>query len=64
MIHLPVLVVLVPLFSAVIIPLLPKHKNILFGFVTLMFSVMLVLVFVSYVDVSNLGTFRYVFGNY
>jgi multicomponent Na+:H+ antiporter subunit D len=64
MIHLPVLVVLVPLFSAVIIPLLPKHKKILFGFVTLMFTVMLGLVFTSYIDVNNLGTFRYVFGNY
>ena len=64
MIHLPVLVVLVPLFSAVIIPLLPKQKSILFGFVTLMFSVMLGLVFVSYIDVNDLGTFRYVFGNY
>lgn len=64
MIHLPVLVVLVPLFSAIIIPLLPKQKKILFGFVTLMFSVMLALVFLSYIDVNNLGTFRYVFGNY
>lgn len=62
--QLPVIIVLLPLISALIIPLLPKRKNILFGFVSIMFGLFLILSILSYLNVMNQGSFRYVFGNY
>lgn len=62
--QLPIIIVLVPLLCAIIIPLLPKKNFVLFGFVSIMFGMMLSMSIVSYIDVLNTGVFRFVFGNY
>lgn len=62
--QLPIIIVLVPLLCAIIIPLLPKKNFVLFGFVSIMFGMMLSMSIVSYIDVLNTDVFRFVFGNY
>jgi len=62
--HLPVLVVLLPLLSAILIPLLPKPKEYSFGLSIFSLSAMVILAFISFINVSVHGMFSYVFGNY
>ncbi len=62
--HLPVLVVLAPLLTAIVIPLLPKIKTVIFGVSLFSLSVMLVMAFLSFIDVNTVGSFNYVFGSY
>jgi multicomponent Na+:H+ antiporter subunit D len=64
MIHLPVLIVILPLFGAVVMPLLPKRKPILVAWTSLIFSTLALLALISFQHVNTYGAFHYVFGNY
>jgi multicomponent Na+:H+ antiporter subunit D len=62
--HLPVIIVLLPLFTAIMTPLLPKRKELIFILSMIALSFMLGLAVISFMDVNQSGLFTYVFGNY
>jgi multicomponent Na+:H+ antiporter subunit D len=64
MIHLPVIIVLVYLVTAVIIPVLPKVKGLLAGVVSVAMLANVGLSLVSLMHVLQNGSYRYVFGGY
>jgi multicomponent Na+:H+ antiporter subunit D len=62
--HLPVIVLMVYLVTGVLIPLLPKIKGLLVGFVSMAMAVSFGLTVVSLIYVLQNGSYRYVFSGY